>query len=276
MRIQDLIPLPIRKSLGASISELNRGFQKSRLLWQLRGDAVRCNVCGWQGSGFADDQWHPGTICPSCRCQVRHRMLVAVLDGGLAAHPEWTEAALIKGRSILHFAPERHFRDRIRAAAGRYVTADYDRGDCDLKLDMSAMPQVDSSSFDLVIACDVLEHVHDDAAAFREIHRILKPGGTAILTVPQRDSPSRTDEDLSVTDPAERFRRFGQHDHVRMYGDDFIDRIRAAGLGVTQVSVADFPPDAVNRLVLHPPKISAHPLATNQRRIYFAARIQTS
>ena len=40
------------------------------------------------------------------------------------------------------------------------------------------------SSFDLVVSCDVLEHVNDPVAAFREIARVLRPGGTAILTFP--------------------------------------------------------------------------------------------
>jgi len=39
-------------------------------------------------------------------------------------------------------------------------------------------------SFDLVTAIDVLEHIPDDAAGLREIHRVLRPGGTVVLTVP--------------------------------------------------------------------------------------------
>lgn len=40
------------------------------------------------------------------------------------------------------------------------------------------------SSFDLVVALDILEHVADDSAALAEIHRVLKPGGRVIATVP--------------------------------------------------------------------------------------------
>jgi SAM-dependent methyltransferase len=39
-------------------------------------------------------------------------------------------------------------------------------------------------SFDLVLAFDVLEHIEDDGAAVRELTRVLKPGGTALITVP--------------------------------------------------------------------------------------------
>ena len=49
--------------------------------------------------------------------------------------------------------------------------------------DALAMPFPDAS-FDRVIAAEVLEHIPDDMAAMREIHRVLKPGGMAAVTVP--------------------------------------------------------------------------------------------
>jgi len=264
-----LIPLPIRRFLGDRYAAWQTAKSKKRLLDSLKGDAVECNVCGWSGTRFTDDHWHPETVCPNCGSQVRHRMLVAILDGKSSVAGV-TQADLLDGKSILHFAPERQLRERIKSAASSYTTADYDRGDCDLKLDMSAMPSVANASFDIIFACDVLEHVPDDRAAIRELHRILRPGSTAILTVPQKDPPSTTDEDPAITDPSERERRFGQKDHVRMFGDDFAARLEEAGFGVTTVSITDFPSSVVSRYTLHPPTLSSHPLATNHRRIYFA------
>lgn len=48
-------------------------------------------------------------------------------------------------------------------------------------------------TFDLLITQDVMEHVFDPDAAFREIARILKPGGAHIFTVPivRKNEPSR-------------------------------------------------------------------------------------
>ncbi|MBI4313641.1 MAG: class I SAM-dependent methyltransferase [Candidatus Omnitrophica bacterium] len=43
---------------------------------------------------------------------------------------------------------------------------------------------VQDKSFDLVTALDVVEHVEDDAGFAREMHRILKPGGVAVVSVP--------------------------------------------------------------------------------------------
>jgi SAM-dependent methyltransferase len=39
-------------------------------------------------------------------------------------------------------------------------------------------------AFDAVVASDVLEHIADDGAAISEIHRVLQPGGAAIISVP--------------------------------------------------------------------------------------------
>lgn len=271
MPIQDIIPLSIRRTLGGRWDQWVAAGRKRHLLDTLEGNAVACNVCQWEGARFTDDLWHPGTICPQCLSQVRHRMLVAVLDGLTLVNAP-AETGLLAGKEVLHFAPERQLRERIRSTAAHHVTADFDRGDCDMRLDLSRMPEVSDASFDTLIACDVLEHVLDDTAAFREIFRVLKPGGLAILTVPQRDSPASTDEDSTVTSESDREHRFGQKDHVRMYGDDFAARAVAAGLTVQTIDHAAFATETVARHVLHPPQLSSNPLATNQRRLYFARK----
>lgn len=270
-QIREFIPLPIRRALGGWWHRNQTARQKQALLRSLRGDAVTCNVCNWTGAKFADDQWHPGTICPNCGSQVRHRMLAAILDGHLL-RPGFEEKDLLQGRRVLHFAPERQLRDRIQSAASSYTTADFDRGDCDLRIDISSMPSVASDGFDVVIACDVLEHVPDDEGAFREIHRILVSDGVAILTVPQRDPPSATDEDPVVVSESARFERFGQKDHVRMYGDDFAERVSNAGFSVVTIDASHFDPLALDRHVLHPPIPGRHALATNHRRVYLARK----
>lgn len=46
-----------------------------------------------------------------------------------------------------------------------------------------AIPHPDAT-FDLVLATDIIEHVDDDVGALAELRRVLKPGGTLLLTVP--------------------------------------------------------------------------------------------
>ncbi|GAB4165248.1 MAG: hypothetical protein Fur0032_01880 [Terrimicrobiaceae bacterium] len=267
--MKEWIPLGVRKVLGGRWDAWQLARRKRALLHSLKGSAVQCNVCGWEGAAFTDDQWHAGSICPNCLSQVRHRLIAGAFDG-VSSLPGLDEDTLVRGKDVLHFAPERQLRQRLASAARRYVTADFARGDCDLLLDISAMPSVADQSFDVVIVCDVLEHVPDDRAAMREIRRVLRPEGLAILSVPQADPPSVTDEDASVVSEEERTARFGQKDHVRMYGDDFSRRLEDADFKVQILSAGDFSEELVRRHVLAPPRPNPSPLATNQRRIYFA------
>jgi SAM-dependent methyltransferase len=224
-----------------------------------------CNACGWQGRCFESDEWHPRTVCPRCRSEVRHRLLAAALTLPPYEH-------ILTGKFVLHFAPETVVGEILRASAGSYTTADLLRDDVDARLDMTDMPAVASESFDVVVACDVLEHVADDRRALREIRRVLRPGGCAVLTVPQKDGLRETFEDETVVDPAERERVFGQWDHLRIYGDDFPGLLESAGFGVAVVSEAEFPAKSVRRYVLFPPVLSEHPLATNYRKVFFARK----
>ncbi len=57
-----------------------------------------------------------------------------------------------------------------------------------------------------------------------------------------------TQEDLSITDPAERVMRYGKEDHVRLYGDDFAVRLGNAGLVVDQILPSDVMEDSERRI----------------------------
>jgi predicted Zn-ribbon and HTH transcriptional regulator len=161
---------------------------------------VECNICGWQGKHFLSDRWHKYTNCPKCRSAVRHRLLLAMMDHFDA----FSLRSLAAGKHILHFAPERLIEQRLRRLADRYLSADFLNPRRDLQLDISDMRRLEDHQLDLLIACDVLEHVDQDRRALREIARVLKPGGYALLTVPQKDGLDSTLEDPSITDPAAR------------------------------------------------------------------------
>lgn len=94
--------------------------------------------------------------------------------------------------------------------------------------------------FDLCTSTEVFEHVPDDLAGFREIHRVLKPGGLMILTVPLSGAP-RTQERARVAPSGEIIHLLPPHYHLdpakggvdvlvfRDYGEDLTERVRAAG-----------------------------------------------
>lgn len=226
---------------------------------------VQCNICGWQGRHFLSDAWHSHINCPSCRSGIRQRLFFAALD----IIESLSFDRLIKNKSVLHFAPEDIVSLKIRKKSARYITADYFRQDCDLKVDMSKMPEIKNATFDTVIAFDVLEHVPDYREALAEVHRVLSPKGFAIFTVPQQDNLSVTYEDATITTPEERTKKFGQYDHLRIFGDDFPSTIAKEGFDVTSISEASFPEEIQKKYVLFPPVLSTHPLATNYRKVFF-------
>jgi ubiquinone/menaquinone biosynthesis C-methylase UbiE len=155
------------------------------------------------------------------------------------------EQGLLKpGQRILHVAPERCLRERLRSLPNvDYVAGDkhepgytYPAGTVDLDITKIQFP---ADRFDLILCSHVLEHVPDDATALRELHRVLAPGGTAILIVPVDMQRAITDEDPAVTDPAERILRFGQFDHVRQYGRDYVQRLEKAGFRVIEEAMTE-------------------------------------
>jgi hypothetical protein len=81
--------------------------------------------------------------------------------------------------------------------------------------------------------------VPDDALVLRNIWTALRPSGEAWLIVPLWDKP--TEDGHFGMSGAERERRFGQWDHVRQYGPDFADRIRAAGFDLDIIAAEDVP-----------------------------------
>lgn len=104
---------------------------------------------------------------------MRHRLLIAALAG----ITEVSFAQIVDGKTVLHFAPEAVLKGVLRGRAGVYLTADFPRTDVDWPLDLSDVSVLAAETFDLLLACDVLEHVPDDHRAMREIHRVLRRGG---------------------------------------------------------------------------------------------------
>jgi SAM-dependent methyltransferase len=138
-----------------------------------------CPLCGYLGpfrdlDGFAGRRRH--AECPGCGALERHRLQQVILLQVLNTRD-------VSQKKMLHFAPEPFFRGFFFTRFGGYETADLCMKGVDHLVDLQKLPFKDAS-FDFVFASNVLEHVPDDLLAIREIRRILKPDGLAVLPVP--------------------------------------------------------------------------------------------
>jgi ubiquinone/menaquinone biosynthesis C-methylase UbiE len=131
----------------------------------------------------------------------------------------------LKAKLLLHIAPKNIFERRFQQqAALTSITLDLKQKDVNTRADIAKLPFA-RNTFDVIYCSHVLEHVPDDLVAISELHRVLKPGGWAVLQVPI--TAKKTLEDPSISDPILCTKLFGQHDHVRRYGLDFKDRLEA-------------------------------------------------
>ena len=187
-------------------------------------------------------------LCPSCGASDRDRLYALFLGDYIAN---------VEGTSTVHFvdfAPSESlsaFIRRIIKLSGkeiRYRTADLLAENVDDRVDISDLRSYESDQFTFFICSHVLEHVPDDRKAIRELHRILKSGGRGILMVPIILSLEQIDEDPEVREEGERWRRFGQFDHVRLYSKSgFLERVREAGFSVCELGREFFGEDLFNR-----------------------------
>jgi SAM-dependent methyltransferase len=180
-----------------------------------------CPVCGAEAITFLEHRGREEALCPSCGVLERHRFL-GYLIGRLAP-------MIASASAVLDVAPQPGITRQLRDLVGaRYVGVDLATvRPVDVRCRLEGLPFADGC-FDFLVCYHVLEHVTDDTASMQELARVLSPRGLAVLQVPLGHGVP-TDEDPTAP-VEERARRFGQADHLRLYGDDFPDRLADAGL----------------------------------------------
>jgi len=190
------------------------------------GSKVQCPICNHRYKKFLPYgriNARENALCPNCLSLERHRLMWLYLKD----KTNFFSSKL----DVLHFAPEPCFISRFEKQHGdKYITADIESPLAKVKMDIHQIP-FSEGHFDVVLCNHVLEHVKDDIQAMKEIQRVLKPGGWAILQVPFFNPvPDKTFQDDSITDKREREKVFGQDDYVRKYGKDYTSRITQSGL----------------------------------------------
>jgi SAM-dependent methyltransferase len=215
------------------LKNLARAVERA-LPWTViyRGDAKLCPCCGGTFRAMRRFHGRPDARCPGCGALERHRVLWMFIERELGL-------AQLQGR-LLHVAPELVLERKLRAHEGlEYVAGDLMPQRSGIRrLDVTAIDMPDAS-FDFVIMNHVLEHVPADRLAINEIHRVLRPAGLALMQHPMDEDRAATHEDPSIVSKADRRAKYGQADHVRIYGRDFVSRLEEGMFAVERRQYAE-------------------------------------
>jgi len=236
---------------GYVVGEYRRGlryynYQKGLIKNQLRqlkyvGDAATCPFCERSFSRFRPTGalerpfWRSpeglkllksekinvaNAMCPKCGSGERQRLLYFYLL-------EQLDFFSLNGIKVLDIAPDDFLRDKIFLKAHiEYTSIDKIDSRKPTKIMDITNLKFKDNSFDAIICLHVLEHIHEDIKAMRELYRVLAPGGWAILQVPiwafeTVEMPKVTREQY--------LELYGHSDHVRRYGFDYKYRLEEAG-----------------------------------------------
>ncbi|WP_281226779.1 class I SAM-dependent methyltransferase [Flavobacterium aquiphilum] len=242
-KILNIVPRP----LLIRLSYVVRPF----IAFSLKGDKYTDPIDGRSFKSFLPygyETQRNNVLSPSTLSLERHRLLWLYLNeqtdffqSELDSDSSITKTKQIKLRDaensalkVLHFAPEQAFYKMFRKQKNLdYTTTDLFSPLADIKADICNLPFQDNQ-YDVILCNHVLEHIPDDTKAMQELYRVLKPGGMAILQIPQDLSRAITFADDTITDQKERAKIFGQYDHVRIYGRDYFDKLRSIGFTVVE------------------------------------------
>jgi hypothetical protein len=130
--------------------------------------------------------WRDQYVCSSCGSIPRERAIMYCID---RYFPDWRTLSIHESSPIPRGASVRLQKEAPNYLASQWFP-DVPTGSvrCE-NLEALSFPD---DSLDLHVTQDVLEHIFEPAAAFREIARTLKPGGAHVFTTPlvNKHSPS--------------------------------------------------------------------------------------
>ena len=215
------------------------------------GTRYECPFCGYRSRDLAATGLNIPVIqekhvigagrrnarCHFCHSTDRERLVYIYLKYELKLLQD-------KKLKILHLAPEKNLSIALRKArfdfyqCGDLFTEGYKYPDYVKNMNVLDIPFADNH-FDLIICNHLLEHVPSDLDAMSELYRVLKPKGKAILQVPISKNSETTYEDFSITQPKEREAAFGKFDHVRIYGQDYTERLTSVGFTVERINISE-------------------------------------
>lgn len=186
--------------------------------------------------------------CPRCAASDRDRLYALFLG---PKHAQIAAGAKVR---LLELGPGAALSQFIRSLPRfAYRSADLMNPAADDVVDIMDMRQYAADAFDAFLCSHVLEHVADDRRALRELFRVLAPDGWGIVMAPIHLGLERTLEEPAHVTEAERWKFYGQGDHVRLYAKaDFTRRVGDVGFAVRELGVEYFGAGSFVRHGIHP------------------------
>lgn len=151
---------------------------ESRVVRREAQELVSCPICSAIFKNPDSD------VCPGCGSRARHRQIYDAI--AQVGNP-------FTGRRVLANFANSVEKQFILKGSSELLNFDVRPvGEVDMQMDIQQMSPIKSSDYDGFLAVHVLNHVKDDVLALKEIFRVLKPGGVALLTIPYREDESTT------------------------------------------------------------------------------------
>ncbi|WP_159517544.1 class I SAM-dependent methyltransferase [Sunxiuqinia indica] len=149
------------------------------------------------------------------------------------------ETSLFKNDlKVLHVAPEDCLFKILKKLDIEYVDGDINEANATHLIDLTEIPYSDNY-FDLIICSHVLGHIPDEARAIREMKRVLKEDGTALVMTLIDLNSEITFEDKSVNSDQQRLLKYGESDLCRLHGLDFDQRLKSEGFKVEKINYTE-------------------------------------
>ncbi len=232
-------------------NELFRDIIRQLWLFKHKGKEYTCPFCGYSSDmmlPFGEDNetcnkysiigaGKRNVRCLKCGSHDRERLIYIYLKFIAKIFDSQ------KKLDILHIAPEPRLSQILLKTNHQYICGDlftegYSYPEYVQNMDVLNL-SFEDNTFDIILCNHVIEHIPADTKAILEIYRALKPGGFALLQVPISYQLDHTLEDFSIQDSHLREITFGQKDHCRLYGKDYVQRLQECGFRVDIVNISN-------------------------------------
>lgn len=197
----------------------------------LKGEKVRCNVCGSNFDHFRTTGFHKreNAMCPECYSLESTRLLWFYLTDEVLGRKNKNQ--------FLCFSPEPIIIEKLKTFDIKLIISNLDYLN---SLSVSSLyKKLPGGKADVILLGHVLEYVNNEELVFEELKRLLRPGGSVLIQTIINWQMERTYENPKTAEDKDRLNEFFEPEVKRIYGADFQKHLIKAGFEVEKIDYAD-------------------------------------